>query len=265
MSLLVLKLGTGILPEGIFTAYALMNGTALFDMYVASNDDEALQKAAESAHGHALECEPGLTEAAQRRGYPVRPLTAGEAADRAHCSLSVFAQDTFEGINQPEVLLDFFEAAYVFAYAVQTDTRQWSFIADIRGTVADTTLHERLGVLVNTGVKPSLYAMTEEVHDRLHAGSCKLDDIDCLAVVFEDEPRAVAETLEQPYGLTSVPTPYMLWAKHRWVPDAVIVEKLAGLMGVIGRHISAGHVGMAWNPRLGGLLEIRLGVRGIAD
>jgi hypothetical protein len=265
MTMLLLKLGTGRLPEGVFTAYALMDGTSLVDIFTSSSDDRAFEKAKELALGAAVEVEADMAVAAQRRGYPSRALTPGEDADRAHFTLSVFAPEVLEGIEQPGVLLDFFEAAYVFAAAVRRDTRQWSFIVDVRGTIGDVPLNERLGVLVDAGERPEMTTMTEGDIERLLNRAAELEQVGRMGVIFDPEPSVVAAALERAYGLTNVPRPFVGRSNAPQPLTAVDVEKLAALMGATGRHVSAGTMGMDWRPQLGGTLEVRLTVRGIAD
>ena len=264
MALVLLKLGTGVLPEGGYTAYAVSDGSNLVDLYTAASDGQAIDHARDLASGRELECEPALASAALARGCPVRPLSAGEAADRAHFTMRVFAPDLLEGMT-PGILTDFFEAAYVFVFGAAKDTRQWQFIADLRGTIGDTRMEDRLGLIVNTGATPGLSALDEQNLERLLEGEVGLDDVDRSVVRFEQEPAALAAALEQPYGLGFVPWPHIVSGGRAHAPSALEVETLAALMGMTGRHLSTGEMGMTWQPHLGGSLEVRLGVRGIAD
>jgi hypothetical protein len=264
MTMLALKLGTGPLPEGVYSLYALTDEQGLVDLYEAACDAQALERALGLAAGSPLECEPGLAAAAAPLGLAVRPLEPGEAANRAYLAKVVFAAQLI-----PEcpagVLMDLWEAAYVLAFAAAKERRQWQLLAEVRGTIGKTRLDERLGLVFNTGEHPSLWVMAEADLRRLAAGSAELEAIERLTLTFEDGPEALAAALEEPYGLTSVPWPRAFRNGVEGPVTPVEAEKLAALMGAAGRHVSAQRLGMDWDPHLGGTLQVRLSVLGVAD
>jgi hypothetical protein len=264
MTMLALKLGSGTLPEGTYSVYAVTGEGGLVDLYEAASDALALEQALGLSGDAPLECEPGLQEAAADLGLAVRALDAGDAANRAYLAKVVFAPQMI-----PEcpagVLMDFFEAAHILAHAAAKDRRQWQLQVDIRGTIAGTALDERLGVIFNSGERPSLWAVAESDLGRLAGGTAGLDAIDRMTVDFEDEPAALAAALQEPYGLTRVPWPRVIRDGEERPVTPLQAEELAALMGVAGRLVSAQRTGMDWDPYLGGTLQVRLSVLGVAD
>jgi hypothetical protein len=263
MSALLFSLGRGPIPEGTFSVYALIDGSDVKEIFPADSPAQALDRALAISDAPP-ECGPQLQEAAEARGWTARELRPPELAIRAHLAIRVFAADLFPGI-QSHIMAEFFDAAYIFQVAADRDIRQYHFRAAMQGQIGNEPVSETVAAVMNTGPAPSLWVMAESQLARLVEGSVPFQEIDLHSVNFADEPEAVVDALEDAYGLTGLPYPR---GQGRFAPtplDAMLIEKLAALLGVTGHYLSAQSPGMDWNPQLGGELRVRIELLGVAD
>lgn len=256
-NLLVFRVGTG--RDGEPACYAAMEGTELVEMYMTPDDDSALVVAERLADGGTIETELGLAEAAGRRGYLARPLSAGEAGDRAHLAIGVYAEDTFADIRNPGVLLDFFHAAFGFerVFCSEEAPELW-LRAQLRGTIGSEPAGAVLGIVIAPGKRPALYAAAAAQLEAALAQGRELWDIDRFGVAFMDEPEPLRIALEQAYSLRGVATPFLVSRSHRMRVDEPFAEEIAGLLTATARYQALGDTTTSYPSHLGGTLEIAL-------
>ncbi len=263
MSVLLVRLGRGVFAEGEVTAYAAIDGQELLDIYTAGSDSDAIAHVRSLSGGASVVCDPGLENAARAAGLPCRPLSDGEAAHRAHFSMFVFAPEMLEGID-PGVLVDYFEASYILQIAAQKDAKQYQFRAELSGRIGDTSVDDEVFVIFNAGPSPRMTVVTRQSFDLLEKGERSFADTDQLSVIFEREPQAMIESLTAAYGLSYVPRPLLMREAEEVSPSQIEVEKLAALMGLSGRFVSANKIGMEWTPSLGGSIVVQFDLLGAA-
>jgi hypothetical protein len=257
----VLKIGAGSSSEGPVTVYALLEKLELIELYTASSDADAVARAIELSAGAGVELEDALEPAAAAAGRPVRRPTAGEAATRVELAVRVFARASF-GAVAPHALLDYFETAYAFWQVSRRETKHRDLVVDLRGAIGGAQVDERRGIVVSLGERPSLATMSEADLERVLAGT-PVTQVDRLAVTFGEDPPALAQALERPYGLKLVPLPLLVEGGRSGVVSDLLITKLATIMALLARHFGAGSMGVAWDAGIGGTVEARLTHRGI--